>query len=62
MLLYREAYYKEELREMANQSGQEKLEINIAKHRNGATGKFEVVFANSTFAIYNLSNDTQEGA
>lgn len=60
MLLYREAYYKEELREMANQNGQEKLEINVAKHRNGATGKFEVVFANKTFAIYNLSNDTQE--
>ena len=60
MLLYREAYYKEELREKAAEQGQEKLEINVAKHRNGATGKFEVVFANNTFAIYNLNNSAQE--
>lgn len=54
MLLYRDAYYNKAAKEEAEKSGQEKLEINIAKHRNGNTKTFEVVFENNTFAIFNL--------
>lgn len=59
MMLYREAYYDEGAKEAANQSGSEKLEINIAKHRNGATRKVDVAFEAATNALYNLVNDQQ---
>ena len=39
MMLYRESYYNEEAKEQAKESGTERLEINLAKHRNGATGR-----------------------
>ena len=44
LMLYREAYYKDEAKEAAQESGSEKLEINIAKHRNGSTGRVIVAF------------------
>ncbi len=55
MMLYREAYYDDELREQAQEAGTEKLEINIAKHRNGATKKVYVAFEGSTNALYNIA-------
>ena len=62
MLLYRESYYNKELKEEANNKGQEKLEINIAKNRNGMTKTFEVVFENHTSAIFNIAKNVNETA
>ena len=55
LMLYREAYYDEALREQAQKDGNERLEINIAKHRNGATRKVYVAFENTTNALYNIA-------
>ena len=57
LMLYREAYYKDEAKEAAQESGSEKLEINIAKHRNGSTGRVIVAFEGATNALYNIQND-----
>jgi replicative DNA helicase len=54
MMLYRDSYYNEEAKEAANQSGSEELEINLAKHRNGATRKINVAFEAATNAIMNI--------
>lgn len=56
MMLYRESYYDEAAKEKANQTGSERLEINLAKHRNGSTGKINVAFEAATNAIYNIEN------
>lgn len=56
MMLYREAYYDDAAKEAANQSGSERLEINVAKHRNGATRKINVAFEGATNALYNIQN------
>jgi replicative DNA helicase len=39
MFIYRDEYYKREESEAKN-----KAEISIAKHRNGSTGKFELMW------------------
>lgn len=57
MMLYRESYYDEKAKEEANNTGSEKLEINIAKHRNGATRRLNLAFEASTNALYNIQND-----
>lgn len=57
MMLYRESYYDEKAKEEANTTGSEKLEINIAKHRNGATRRLNLAFEASTNALYNIQND-----
>jgi replicative DNA helicase len=57
MMLYRESYYNEEIREAAKDSGTERLEINIAKHRNGATRKVYLAFENTTNALYNIASE-----
>ncbi len=54
MMLYRESYYNEEIREAAKDSGTERLEINIEKHRNGAVGKVNVAFEANTSYITTL--------
>lgn len=56
MMLYREAYYDEAAKEAANESGSERLEVNIAKHRNGATRKINLAFEGATNALYNIQN------
>lgn len=56
MMLYRDSYYNAAAKEEAQQTGTEPLEINIAKHRNGATETIKVAFQADTNAIYNLSN------
>lgn len=56
MMLYRESYYDENAKAEANKTGSEKLEINIAKHRNGATRKVYVAFEAATNALYNIEN------
>ena len=55
MMLYRESYYNEEAKEQAKESGTERLEINLAKHRNGATGRVYVAFEADTNALYNIA-------
>ena len=55
LMLYREAYYDDNLREKAREEGTERLEINIAKHRNGATRKVYVAFENTTNALFNIA-------
>jgi replicative DNA helicase len=57
MMLYRDSYYNEETKQQAEKTGTEKLEVNIAKHRNGATRKIYLAFAGATNTIYNLQND-----
>ena len=57
MLLYRDAYYNEEAKKLADETGTELLEINVAKHRNGATRKFNVVFEAATNALMNLESE-----
>ena len=50
-LMYREAYYEPDL----NEWDAKKLEINIAKHRNWSSEKFEVWFNCPTMEIFNLT-------
>jgi replicative DNA helicase len=56
MLLFRESYYDEKIKEEADRNGNERLEINIAKHRNGATRKVFLAFEGPTNALYNIAN------
>lgn len=58
MMLYRESYYDEAAKQEADEAGSERLEINIAKHRNGAVKKIYLAFEGPTNALYNIS--TQE--
>ncbi len=61
MLLYRDSYYNEEAKELARQNGSEELEINVAKHRNGATRRINVAFEADTNALMNLDRrDVEE--
>jgi len=54
MFLYREDYYKKDQSE-EEQNLPERTEVNIAKHRNGATGKVDLAFAKSISAFYNYT-------
>ena len=54
MMLYRESYYDEAAKEEADKTGSERLEINIAKHRNGAVRKVYLAFEAPTNALYNI--------
>ena len=60
MMLYRETYYNEEAKEQAEEQGNERLEINIAKHRNGATKKVYVAFEADTNAIFNIKYNAND--
>ena len=55
MMLYRDSYYNEEAKTQAKENGSEQLEINIAKHRNGETGRFFLAFEGSTNACMNYA-------
>lgn len=54
MLLYRASYYDSAKKEEADQTGSEELEINVAKHRNGATKKVTLSFEAATNALLNI--------
>ncbi len=54
MMLYRDSYYNQELRESLGQDASEPLEINVAKHRNGATRRINVAFEPATNALMNI--------
>ncbi|MCR5230052.1 MAG: replicative DNA helicase [Solobacterium sp.] len=59
MLLYRDAYYNDEAKQLSEQTGSEELEINIAKHRNGATKRINLVFEPATNALMNLDRHAE---
>lgn len=58
MMLYRDSYYNEAAKEEAEKNNSEQLEINIAKHRNGATRKIMLAFQANTNALFNISGQT----
>ena len=54
MFLYREDYYNKDKTE-EEQNLPERTEINLAKHRNGATGNVDLAFSKSISAFYNYT-------
>lgn len=59
MMLYRDSYYNAESKEKANETGSEVIEVNIAKHRNGATKVVEMAFEGKTNAFYNIDHSKE---
>ncbi|SJZ37626.1 replicative DNA helicase [Anaerorhabdus furcosa] len=59
MLLFRESYYNEEKKEESIKNGIESVEVDIAKHRNGATRKIDVAFKADINAFYNIDKSQQ---
>ncbi|MCI5774193.1 MAG: replicative DNA helicase [Erysipelotrichaceae bacterium] len=59
MMLYRDSYYNAESKEKANETGSEVIEVNIAKHRNGATKVVEMAFEGRTNAFYNIDHSKE---
>ena len=53
ILMYREEYYKKEKSEEAT----EKTEINIAKHRNGATRLINLAFQRDISAFFDYKEE-----
>lgn len=51
MFLYRDSYQKKE--EDANDSGIDEVDVDIAKHRNGATRRLQLMFAKNINAFFN---------
>ena len=60
LMLYRDSYYNPAAKDEADKNGSEPLEINIAKHRNGATGKFNLMFEASTNALMNIEYSQEQ--
>lgn len=56
MFIYRDEYYN---REKSEESSEDKTEISIAKHRNGATGMIELAFNKSINAFFNYEEAKQ---
>lgn len=59
MLLYRKSYYSEEAKEEAEKTGSEELEINVAKHRNGATRRVYLAFEPTTNALMSIERHAE---
>ncbi|MBQ6478411.1 MAG: replicative DNA helicase [Erysipelotrichaceae bacterium] len=57
LFLYRDAYYN---REENAQSEREDVELLIAKHRNGPTGKVTLAFEKEINAFYGIKNSIEE--
>ena len=54
MFLYRDEYYnKDHEQEQSNPT--DKTDVDIAKHRNGATGRVELAFQKSISAFFNIA-------
>lgn len=54
ILLFRESYYDDEKKEEAIKNGIETVEVDVAKHRNGATRRLDVAFKADINAFYNV--------
>ncbi|MBO7703562.1 MAG: replicative DNA helicase [Solobacterium sp.] len=59
MLLYRKSYYDDEAKQEAEQTGSEELEINVAKHRNGATRRIYLAFEAKTNALMSIERHAE---
>ncbi|MBR4455510.1 MAG: replicative DNA helicase [Solobacterium sp.] len=59
MLLFRKSYYDSDAKEEAERTGSEELEINIAKHRNGATRRINLAFEANTNALMNIERHAE---
>ena len=57
MFLYREEYYSKEKDDKKDASATEKTDVDIAKHRNGATAKIELAFQKSISAFFNIAKE-----
>lgn len=55
MFLYRDEYYNKEHDEEENPT--DKTDVDIAKHRNGATGRVELAFQKSISAFFNIAHN-----
>lgn len=60
MMLYRESYYNSALKEAVKETGTEPIDIIIAKHRNGETGRFSLAFEPTTNFCFNISQTATE--
>lgn len=56
MFLYRDDYYNKDKSE-EEQNLPERTDVNIAKHRNGATGRVELAFSKSISAFFNYTEN-----
>lgn len=56
MFLYRDEYYNKEENQQDNTSSTDKTDVDIAKHRNGATGRIELAFQKSISAFFNIAH------
>lgn len=54
LFLYRDAYYN---RDAVQESETEEVELQIAKHRNGPTGKVSLAFKRETNAFFSIKNE-----
>lgn len=54
MFLYREEYYNKDKNE-AGENETEKTDVEIAKHRNGATARIELAFQKNISAFFNIA-------
>lgn len=57
MFLYREEYYSKEKDDKKDPNATEKTDVDIAKHRNGATAKIELAFQKSISAFFNIAKE-----
>ena len=57
LFLYREEYYSKEKDDKKDASATEKTDVDIAKHRNGATAKIELAFQKSISAFFNIAKE-----
>lgn len=60
MLLFRKAYYSQEAKDEAEKTGSEELEINVAKHRNGATRRIYLAFEAATNALMSIERHAEQ--
>ena len=55
MFLYRDEYYNKE--HVGEENPTDKTDVDIAKHRNGATGRVELAFQKSISAFFNIAHN-----
>lgn len=57
MFLYRDEYYNKDNDENGSENLDDKTDVDIAKHRNGATGRVELAFRKSISAFFNYTSE-----
>ena len=60
IFLYRDEYYSKDKDKEENKDATDKTDIDIAKHRNGATGRIHLAFQKSISAFFNIFNDNDK--